>query len=352
MPLHGTEPRLGKTESTRAVDQPPIRRAGLCLTGGPAEPIVSAQVLAQALEHEDIEPFRPLLPVGYDAVAQAYHSAVLDVTSADLSTHYTDGLAWLHGQFFPHLQEVLSRLTGGAWDLSQHKLYAAGSDVDMISHIVNGVSTFGKVSVFPGDWWGFVVGSHSQERIHWQEKGHADLACLCVPSVRHGHLSPQQLEFLSSAEAQLLNLNLYPTLAASERKQVAEDLRPLLPTSLISISFSRGFGLTSSQLGVLLVPRHHPLAERFDQQWTWLSYFHNALAARAFVKVDLTELEAIDELRREWVHSWLIDRGLPSTYSGAYYVKSFEVEGSIPERLAPLVRFGKVRLCFKPPITR
>ena len=49
----------------------------------------------------------------------------------------------------------------------------------------------------------------------------------------------------------LLNINLYPTLEPAERCEMAIRLRSLLPRALVSISFSRGFGLTASQLGVL-----------------------------------------------------------------------------------------------------
>ena len=51
------------------------------------------------------------------------------------------------------------------------------------------------------------------------------LACLCVPSVRNGHLTEEMLGFLESAGACLLNLNLFPTLAADERRAVGGALR-------------------------------------------------------------------------------------------------------------------------------
>src|SRR5262245_50744388 len=82
---------------------------------------------------------------------------------------------------------------------------------------------------------------------------------VCVPSVRNGHLTAGMLEFLEQAGMCLLNINLYPTLAAEERRAVSEALAPLLSRSLLSISFSRGFALTASQLGVVLVHRDHPL---------------------------------------------------------------------------------------------
>ena len=118
---------------------------------------------------------------------------------------------------------------------------------------------------------------------------------------------------------------------------------------VLSISFSRGFGLTASQLGVVLVPAGHPLPRRFATQWNWFTYFHNALAARAFLALDLAELAAIDDARRAWVSRWLIERDLPALDTGSYYVRSFRAEGAVAGHLLPLARDGVVRLCFKPP---
>ncbi len=66
-----------------------------------------------------------------------------------------------------------------------------------------------------------------------------------------------------------------------------------MPRALLSISFSRGFGLTASQLGALLAPDDHPLVRRFEAQWNWFTYLYNAIAARAFLALDLTELAAV-----------------------------------------------------------
>jgi hypothetical protein len=157
------------------------------------------------------------------------------------------------------------------------------------------------------------------------------------------------LEYLEEASACLLNLNLFPTLTGPERHDTAAALAGVLEKSILSISFSRGFGLTASQLGVMLLHRNHPLRARFAKQWEWFSYFHNALAARAFLGIDLRQLQAVDDERRAWVLDWLRRRGLPVVESGSYYVKSFRVMGNVPESLRPLERDGLVRLCFKPP---
>src|SRR5690606_6867799 len=121
--------------------------------------------------------------------------------------------------------------------------------------------------------------------------------------------------------------------------------------SVLSISFSRGFGLTASQLGVLLVPADHPFRRRFATQWEWFTYFHNALAARAFLALDPGRLGPVDLARRAHVAAWLEARGLPSTPSGSYYVKAFRLDGPVPDPLRPLARDGTIRLCFKPPQT-
>jgi hypothetical protein len=156
------------------------------------------------------------------------------------------------------------------------------------------------------------------------------------------------LDFLASAPHCLLNLNLFPTLTPAERQATAQQLTDLLPRSVLSISFSRGFGLTASQLGVVLIHRDHPYRQRFHRQWTWFTNFFNALAARAFMLMDLDSLHGVDERRRLWVSDWLAERGLPVVPSGSYYVKSFQPVGAVPSYLAPLQRAGVVRLCFKP----
>ena len=293
--------------------------------------------------------FRPLLPVGYAAGVRAYQLAAAQLTPRQLTTHYTAGLAWFHEQFVPQLKQRLEELSGGVWSFSNHVAFAAGSDVDFIAHLVTAVAAHDRVTLFPGDWHGFRVGSSQADRIEWDKTGQGALACLCVPSVRHGHIDEQQLNFLHQAAACLLNLNLYPTLSPLDRETTAQDLREVLPKSVLSISFSRGFGLTASQLGVVLVPRTHPYCTRYSQQWNWFTYFYNALAAHAFLEFDLAAAQEVDRIRAQWVQSWLAERQLPVVTSGSYYVKSFRVAGELPDYLMPLRRDNLVRLCFKPP---
>lgn len=298
-----------------------------------------------------MEPFRPLLPVGYQAGVDAYRQAVAGLTAADLTHHYTRGLGWLHDTFIPALKSILSDLTGGVWGLGDFVGYAAGSDVDFMTHLVEAVAAREGVALYPGDWHGFRVGCTQEEGIVWTRQSAGRLACLCVPSVRNGQLTEEMVAFLAGADACLLNLNLFPTLPAGERRDLALRLREVLPKAVLSISFSRGFGLTASQLGVVLLPHDHPYARRFASPWQWLTYFHNALAARAFLALDLERVRAVDEARRAWVLDWLRQRGLPAVASGSYYVRSFRAEGELPPRLRPLVRDDVVRLCFKPPQT-
>jgi len=156
------------------------------------------------------------------------------------------------------------------------------------------------------------------------------------------------IDFLDQAQACLLNLNLFPTLEPQERRSVATALAGTRDKSILSISFSRGFGLTASQLGIALVPRTHPYCRRYETAWEWLTYFHNALAARTFLALDLAQLEAVGRERRAWVTSWLRGRGLPALRTGSYYVRSSRPVAGIPKHLAPLMRDGLVRLCFKP----
>jgi hypothetical protein len=349
MSLSRTDTHLGAAASALPLEQPPVRRVGLCLPGGSVEPVVPADLLLKALEGEEVERFRPLLPVGYEAGVDAYRAAVAGLTTRDLTTHYTEGLDFFRGEFAPRLATRLAELTGGVWDLSNHVAYAAGSDVDFMTHVVEAVSAREPVSLYPGDWFGFLVGTTHQERVRWDASGRGALACLCVPSVRNGHLTTEMLDFLRSSDACLLNLNLFPTLPPDERRAVAEALQGVLDRSVLSISFSRGFGLTASQLGVALVPRDHPYRNRYKTQWEWLTYFHNALAARAFLALEPDRLARVDAARRSYVLDWLATRGLPTIATGSYYVKSFLLEREVPEALRPLARDGLIRLCFKPP---
>jgi hypothetical protein len=304
----------------------------------------------RAIPPGSVEGFRPLLPVGYEAGVRAYRAAVAELTPRDLADHYTSGLGFFHDQFAPHLRRTLEALAGGAWRLDDYVAYAAGTDVDFMTHLVEAVAAGGGVSLFPGDWFGFLVGCTRDDKIVWDAGGGGELACLCVPSVRNGRLTEEMLAFLGSAPDRLLNLNLFPTLTPDERHVVAEQLAGLLPRSVLSISFSRGFGLTASQLGVALVHRDHPYRERFARQWAWLTNFFNAIAARAFMRLDLKEVEEVDVRRRAWVDHWLEGRGLPVTEGGTYYVKSFRPLGTPPDYLRPLERAGVIRCCFKPPL--
>ena len=281
-----------------SIRQPAVRRGGVRVVGGSVEPLVSSEQLLASLSGEDIEGLRPLLPVGYTTVAAAYAEAAAGLTAHDLTDHYTAGLAWFHEEFVPQLKSRLSKLTGGEWspsDLDEFVAFAAGSDVDLMGHLIEAVAARDPVALFPGDWFGFSVGSTHTDNIVWQTRAADRLACLCVPSVRNGHLTDEMLAFLEGASACLLNLNLFPTLTSLERAAAARGLQPLLDRCVLSISFSRGFGMTASQLGVVLLHREHPYVRRFGKQWSWYTYFFNALAARAFLRINLAELEAVDE---------------------------------------------------------
>ncbi len=334
------------------ITQPAVRRDGVCLAGGSVEPLVSAEQLLAALSCEEIERLRPLLPVGYRSVATAYGEAAAELTASDLTEHYTTGLSYFHGEFVPQLKVRLTGLAAGEWsltDLGDVVAFAAGSDVDLITHLIEAVAAREPIVLFPGDWFGFSVGTTHSDNIVWRNDATDRLACLCVPSVRNGHLTGEMISFLESASACLLNLNLFPTLAGAERAAAARSLRPLLDKSILSISFSRGFGMTASQLGVFLVHRDHPFVRRYREQWSWFTYFYNALAARTFLRLDLTELQTVDEARRAWAAHWLETHALPPISTGSYYVKSFTLFEPVPPLLRPLTRDGLVRLCLKPP---
>lgn len=353
-----------------SVKQSPVGRESLCIAGGPAEstvsfespevisqveisekevePVIGVDALAEALSIEGVEHFRPLLPVGYEAAAEAYRKAALTVTAEALSAHYSKGLQFFHEEFTPFLKERVRELSGGAWDLEDFEAFAAGSDVDLMTHLIEAVAATRHISLYPGDWFGFQVGSTHQDKIVWSRDSAGTLACLCVPSVRNGHFTREMVDFLQAAESCLLNLNLFPTLQLGERRAIAEKIKPHLGKSVLSISFSRGFGLTVSQLGVILIPKDHPLLRLLKTQLNWFTYYFNAIAGQAFMKIDIGQLRGVDEKRREWVADWLAKKRLPVVNSGTYYIKSFRIEGRIPEVLRPLLRAETLRLCFKP----
>ena len=134
----------------------------------PPEPVVPVDVLNRALtSDEQIERFRPLLPVGYTAVARAYREAVDAVQVNDLSGHYRAGLDAFESRLVPRVKSVLHTLSGGAWSLEPFVAFAAGSDVDLMTHVVNAVAAESDVALYPGDWWGFRVGSPHTARIRW-----------------------------------------------------------------------------------------------------------------------------------------------------------------------------------------
>lgn len=305
----------------------------------------------RAVATEGVEHFRPLLPVGYAAGLAAYRQAVDQLTVLDLTSHYTDGLRFFHETFVPQLKARLVVLAGGGWNLDEYEAFAAGSDVDLIAHLVEAVAAREEVCLYPGDWFGFRVGSTHGSNIHWTTNSRGKLACLCIPSVRNGHVTAEMAAFLHESATCLLNLNLFPTLAATERHETARVLAGLLPKAVLSISFSRGFGLTASQLGVFLIHRDHPYRKGFAAQWSWFTYFFNALAARAFVALDEAQRQLIDDQRRQHVVAWLERHGLPVVASGSYYVKSFRLHEPPPAALQPLLRGDLIRLCFKPPQT-
>jgi hypothetical protein len=312
---------------------------------------VAVERLVSAVPPDAVETLRPLLPVGYDAGVRAYQQAIAGLTPRDLAGHYTDGLTFFHEMFVPHLKRQLELLSGGAWDLGDHVAYAAGTDVDFMTHLVEAVAARQPVTLFPGDWYGFLVGCTQTANIRWDSRGGGEMGCLCIPSVRNGHLTDEMLAFLLSSRHCLLNLNLMPTLVAAERQAVCRQLAPVLDRSILSVSFSRGFGLTASQLGVALMHRDHPYRRQFQRQWDWFTYFFNAIAARAFLFLDVPRIQEEDEKRRSWVREWLTGRGLPAVESGSYYVKAFRPTGSVPDYLNRLQRDGLVRLCFKPPVS-
>jgi hypothetical protein len=328
-----------------SIAEPALGRECVRLPGGCGEPAVPARVVRAAVPIEDVEQYRALLPQGFRHAADAYRRACADLTVRDLSEHYGAGQEWLRETFVPHVRRVVERLSGGAWDLSDYLAFAAGSDVDFIAHVIDASQE--RVAIYPGDWGGFLVGP--SKSVEFSADARGALACICVPSVRNGQFTEDMARFCDEARHVLLNLNLYPSLPPEERREVAERLAPVLERSLLSVSFSRGFSLTASQLGLIFVHRSHPLLAERRKNWEWFSYFYNAVAARAFMEIDPDEVERVHAVRRREVAEWHARTGMPYQAAGSYYVKSFRVEGELPEAYAPLLlHAGLLRLCFKP----
>ena|SRR5437899_2874009 len=129
MLLLRTNSGMGTAESCGTFAQSSGGRQSVWLPGGSAEPVIHAEQIINAIPPAQIETFRPLLPVGYEATLAAYRQAMDQTTVANLTRHYQDGLEEFHEVFVPHLKRVLEQLSGGAWNFSDHVAYAAGSDV-------------------------------------------------------------------------------------------------------------------------------------------------------------------------------------------------------------------------------
>ena len=197
-----------------SISQPSLGRERVRFFGKSAEPVVSADLLSQAIEPHEVETFRPLLPVGYEAGVAAYQRAVESLDSQQLTSHYTTGVEFFHEEFVPYLKRRLSELSGGVWSFDEHIAFAAGSDVDFMTHLVEAVAATEHVALFPGDWYGFRVGCTQTEKIHWNAIGNAGLACLCVPSVRNGHVTEEMIR-----EEMRLNHVRHDALALLEHTQ-------------------------------------------------------------------------------------------------------------------------------------
>jgi hypothetical protein len=62
------------------------------------------------------------------------------VSLSQVASLYTSGLAFFHERLVPHLKRVRGELSGGVWDLADFVAYAADSDVDFMTHLVEAVS--------------------------------------------------------------------------------------------------------------------------------------------------------------------------------------------------------------------
>src|SRR5204863_2396896 len=117
---------------------------------------VPARLVQAAVPVEEIERYRALLPQGFRHAAEAYRRACAGITAHDLSEHYGAGQEWLRDTFVPYVKQALHRLSGGAWDLEDYLGFAAGSDVDFMTHVIDAAKE--RVVIYPGDWGGFLVG--------------------------------------------------------------------------------------------------------------------------------------------------------------------------------------------------
>src|SRR3954454_183496 len=108
------------------LSQSPVRRERVCVLGGSPEPFVPIEILMKAIEPEEVEALRPLLPVGYDAGVKAYQQAAQELTARDLTDHYTHGVEFFHDKFVPHLKRTLQFVSGGVSRLDDFVAYAAG----------------------------------------------------------------------------------------------------------------------------------------------------------------------------------------------------------------------------------
>ncbi len=284
--------------------------------GGSVEPVVSPGQLLNALADEAVERFRALLPVGYAAAADAYRTAVEGLTAESLSTHYTDGLTFFHETFVPALAGRITDLTGGVWDLSGHVAYAAGSDVDFMTHLVEAVAARGPP---PSSWaTGSASGSARRTRTRSTGMPPAEVPWPASASPRQRTAPDRGDDHISSRRGRL-SPQPEPVSNPGPSGTSADGPRllGLLNRSVLSISFSRGFRPYRLATRCALRTSRPSFAAGSPLNGTGSPIFHNALAARAFLAARPPRLESVDRLRRAHVADRLETRGLPSVATGA-----------------------------------
>ena len=141
--------------------------AVLCLAGGLVEPVVPADRLARARSAgDDVERFRPLLPVGYAAgVRRLPRRGRRAHRRATSTTHYTARPRLVPRRVRAAAEDsVLEALTGGAWDLSRHFARSPPAATSTSWRTWSRRSRRASASrLFPGDWFGFRVGCDAPE---------------------------------------------------------------------------------------------------------------------------------------------------------------------------------------------
>ena len=260
------------------LDQPAVRRQRVRLAGGSPEPAVPVEQPPEARSR----------PTRWSDFGRCCRSATrlepprtaqrpAELTARDLAEHYTSGLAFFHERFVPHLKECARRAKRRR--LGPYRLRRLRRGFGRRFHDASGRGGRRARPRLPVPrrlvWLPSRSDSDGEPRLGRFGPRGAGMPVRAVgakwtPDPGNARLPARR----SALPAEPESLSDH---AGRRAARSCGGASPLLERAVLSISFSRGFGLTASQLGVFLLHRDHPYRMRFETQWAWFTYFFNAL---------------------------------------------------------------------------